>query len=433
MVDERGTPAQKNSDMGVFLNIETDDRLRIIAAGVSAAIGDAFFRLLAQHLCLALNTDFACVGELQDDHRRTVRTIAMFAGSEFSEGLEYELEGTPCREAIMSGRCSYPGNVQSAFPADHLLVEMGIVSYIGVALTGSTGQPLGVMSVMSRLPLSNVHTAESILSIFASRAAAELERRRWERALRESEIRNRAILTALPDSIFVLDSRGVVQHSYTKDPGQLNLPPESIPGNKLDDVLTPDAARLILQSSRMLEPDRHAVVEYSVIVLDLPRFYEARTVGFGEDSFLVIVRDITSRRSTEAALKESRRFTQRIADTTPNVLFVYDLIERRNVYSNERSLDVIGYTPKEIEDMGDSFPEQLMHPDDVAFLPKLAQEYAAREDGEVFEHVFRFKHKDGQWVWLHHTATIFSRTPDGRPKQILGAVMDISKFKQAER
>ena len=345
--------------IGIALDIteqkETDDLLRHIAAGVSAATGETFFRLLAQELCLALQTDFACIGELRVNNQGTVQTIAMFAAGQFSDGLDYELAGTPCREAVMSGHCSYPRSVQSFFPADRLLVDMGIESYIGVALTGSTGEPVGVMSVMSRRPLNNVNTAETILSIFASRAAAELERRRWERALRGSEIWNRAILSALPDTIFVLDCRGVIQHCYAKDAGKLSLPPESVAGKKLEDVLSPEAAGLILQSSRTLEPDGAAVVEYSLLVLGQPRFYEARTVSFGGDNFLIIVRDVTDRRSAEADLKESRRFAQRIAETTPNILFVYDVIERRNVYANERSSEVLGYTPKEIEDMGDNF------------------------------------------------------------------------------
>ena len=74
-----------------------------------------------------------------------------------------------------------------------------------------------------------------------------------------------------------------------------------------------------------------------------------------------------------------------------------------------------------------------MHPDDIALLPMLEREYALRRDGEVFEHVFRFKHKNGQWRWLHRTATVFSRTSDGQPKQLLGAATDITRFKEAER
>src|SRR5262245_39921058 len=45
---------------------EIDDRLRNIAAGVSAATGETFFRFLAQHLSLALNVDCAFIGEIQE-------------------------------------------------------------------------------------------------------------------------------------------------------------------------------------------------------------------------------------------------------------------------------------------------------------------------------------------------------------------------------
>ena len=199
---------------------------------------------------------------------------------------------------------------------------------------------------------------------------------------------------------------------------------------KLEGVLSPEAAGLILQSARTPEPDGAAVVEYSLLVLGQPRFYEARTVSFDGDNFLIIVRDITDRKSAEADLKESRRFAERIAETTPSVLFVYDLIERRNVYANQRTLDVLGYTPKEIEDMGADFIPRLMHPDDLALLPMLEREYPLREDGDVFGHVFRFKHKNGQWRWIHRTATIFSRTSNGQPKQILGTATDITRFKK---
>lgn len=304
------TPSPQVPDAGE----QHDGRLRSIAEGLSAATGETFFRLLVQQICLVLKADFACVGELHDKKPRTVQTIAMSDGTQFWEGIEYRLDGTPCKEAIMLGSSSYPDRVQAAFPKDHFLVEMKIESYLGLGLKGPAGEPTGVLSVMCRSPLKDVSSAESILSIFASRASAELERRKWERAL-----------------------------------------------------------------------------------------------------------------------SESQRFSQRIAETTPNVLFVYDLIERRSVYANERTVDVIGYTPKEIEEMGEQFISRLMHPEDLAALPTLAAEYATRGDGEVFEHVFRLKHKNGQWRWLQRTATIFSRTQDGKPKQILGAITDITRFKDAER
>jgi len=66
-------------------------------------------------------------------------------------------------------------------------------------------------------------------------------------------------------------------------------------------------------------------------------------------------------------------------------------------------------------------------------LPKHAAEYASRKDGEVFEDVFRLRHKNGEWRWVHRCATIFTRTADGRPKQILGSVTDMSDYKRAEQ
>jgi len=392
--DSQGQPSRV---IGVTLDIserkEAEELLHNIAAGVSVATGDTFFRLLTQHLCEALKTDFACIGELDIKHPEKVRTVAVFSGDRFWDELEYELANTPCQQALALGHCSYPQGVQSAFPLDHLLSEIGIESYLGVALIGSVGQPLGVMSVMNRAPMKNIKTAETILNIFASRAAAELERRRWERALRESEVTNRAIVRALPDLILVSNNGGTVVELYAKDPTEFGFSQHSFP-KKLEDVLGPDAAHRVLAStiSDSSEPN---VVEYSLAGPAQQRFYEARAISFGDKRILTIIRNITSKKRAETESEESRRFAQRIAETSLNVLFIYDLIERRNVYANERSADVIGYTPKEIENMGASFIK-LMHPDDFAFLPKLAAEYAARKDGEVFEHVFRLRHKNSQ-------------------------------------
>ena len=74
--------------------------------------------------------------------------------------------------------------VHALFPTDDYL--LGIESYFGVCLKSTTGEPTGVMSVMSRSPMPDTHQAENTPGIFAARAS-ELERRKWERALHDSE------------------------------------------------------------------------------------------------------------------------------------------------------------------------------------------------------------------------------------------------------
>ena len=48
-----------------------------------------------------------------------------------------------------------------------------------------------------------------------------------------------------------------------------------------------------------------------------------------------IVTDITERKRTEERLQESQHFIQRITDSIPAILYVYDLIEQKNIYTNK--------------------------------------------------------------------------------------------------
>jgi len=117
----------------------------------------------------------------------------MNGGDKFFDEVAYDLAGTPCGAALASGRASYPLGVQSAFPQDYQLVEMGVESYLGVALTDSNRQPLGILSVMSHTPMADASSAETILNIFAARVSPELERRRAEARLLESQRFNQRI------------------------------------------------------------------------------------------------------------------------------------------------------------------------------------------------------------------------------------------------
>jgi signal transduction histidine kinase/CheY-like chemotaxis protein len=76
----------------------------------------------------------------------------------------------------------YPAGVQQRFPEDRMLAEKGIEGYGGQPLQDSSGRSMGLLTVLSRRPLQRVDELESILKIFAIRAATELERTRAMRA-----------------------------------------------------------------------------------------------------------------------------------------------------------------------------------------------------------------------------------------------------------
>ncbi len=251
---------------------------------------------------------------------------------------------------------------------------------------------------------------------------------------REMEQRNTAILRAMPDLMFVHDRAGTILDYYAADRDELYSPPEQFLGKQIPDVLPPGVAAAILRGAEQAAAIPQPVsVEYELPMSGGTRFCEARMVDLKPDKVLTIVRNVTDRKRAESALEDSRRFTRRIAETIPNVIFLYDVMERRSVYVNDRSTAVLGYTAEEVVDMGDQFLARTMHPDDLSGLPRLAAAYAHAKDDEILEHVFRFRHKNGEWRWIHRYVAVFTRTADGRVKEILGTATDITALKTTEQ
>ncbi|MEG4840424.1 GAF domain-containing protein [Microcoleus sp. B9-D4] len=151
-----------------------------------------------------------------------------------------------------------------------------------------------------------------------------------------------------------------------------------------------------------------------------------------EELIYGVGRDITAQEQAEAALQESQRFVERIANTSPNLLFVYDESEQRNVYSNREITDTLGYTSAEVENMGSNLLPTIIHPDDLAKFPGYFQQLENAPDGEVIEYEYRVRDRQNCWHWLVSRNIVFSRTEEGKIKQRLGAATDITERKIAE-
>jgi signal transduction histidine kinase len=185
--------------------LHRDTVLTKIAEGVSATTGDAFFASLVQRLAETIGSDYAVVGELDPHAGTSVRTIAVFANGQMAENFEYQLAGTPCADVHTSGFCAHTHGVRERFPHDPLLQQMEVDAYLGIPLRSAAGQTMGLISVMSRTPIRNPELAESVFAIFATRAAAELERKRSEKNLLEQFQQTSMIFDSLNAVVYVAD------------------------------------------------------------------------------------------------------------------------------------------------------------------------------------------------------------------------------------
>lgn len=157
---------------------------------------------------------------------------------------------------------------------------------------------------------------------------------------------------------------------------------------------------------------------------------QARLLEQEKAQNLQLQQEIRERELAEAALQESQRFIQAIADANPNLLYLYDVIEQTNIYINRAATKVLGYAPQELHNH--QIILALTHPDDIPKLQANPQKFAAVPDGEIVETEYRLRHKNGEWRWLLARDIIFKRNTQGEPQQILGTATDISDLKRAE-
>lgn len=143
-------------------------------------------------------------------------------------------------------------------------------------------------------------------------------------------------------------------------------------------------------------------------------------------------RDITRRKQAEIQLLEKDRFLDKILRTTPHLIYIYDLVERRNIYMNHEGLEFLGYTGEQIRGMGPDLFERILHPDDMAPVARHHARLAAAADNVVLETEYRGRHAGDRWRTLRSRDTVFSRTDQGMVKQILGSTDDITEQRAME-
>ncbi|NER33561.1 MAG: PAS domain S-box protein [Oscillatoria sp. SIO1A7] len=266
------------------------------------------------------------------------------------------------------------------------------------------------------------------------------DRQQKSEALRQSEATNSALLEAIPDLILRIRQDGTFLDFKPAKEFEALLAPENFLGKNLSEImpetLTEMGMHYIQKAVSTGEPQ---VFEYQIFEDGELRDYEDRIVAINADEVLSIVRDITSRKQEEAeknnliaSLQESQRFIEKIAGTIPNLLYIYDLEERRNVYANREVVEILGYSPEEVEKMGSELFAIIMHPEDLPRVSENLKRFNRALDGDIIDIEYRLQDNKGRWHWMYSREILFARNEDGRPKQVLGTATDITDRKRVE-
>ena len=94
------------------------------------------------------------------------------------------------------------------------------------------------------------------------------------------------------------------------------------------------------------------------------------------DSFVTEARACVQPVAFDAAL------AQRLAQLSPDLVYVYDMQAQRNVYANPRLSDILGLTPSTVQALGDTRFAQLLHLDDHSVRQASAERVLQTADGQ---------------------------------------------------
>ena len=232
---------------------------------------------------------------------------------------------------------------------------------------------------------------ELLEDILAATRLALLKDRTVE-ALRKSERRNRALLSALPDNMFLIRGDGTYVDFYSNDPDALSLPPDRIIGSRIGEHLPAEDVELRMSTIRhVIETGEPATFELEIVDRrGNPGVREVRMVRSGRDEVLAITRDVTDRKRAEEEVLRQRDFLGTVVNTAKSIFCVV-ATDGSIVRFNSFCEQITGFTDDE-RTRGRLFWDLFGVPDEI---DAIRAAFAADVPGLEYEN--RWTTADGGW------------------------------------
>lgn len=161
----------------------------------------------------------------------------------------------------------------------------------------------------------------------------------------------------------------------------------------------------------------------------LPVEVSASGADFGGKRLILgIVRDVTERRRSEEALRESETRLRLALEASELATWVWHL-ETNEIFWNNQHFLLFGMQPRPNPVVPDDFFSHV-HPDDRQRISGLLQK--AITERSVFDTDFRAVLESGEIRWMSGFGRVVEEAANGNPVQMSGVMFDITDRKKAE-
>ena len=273
------------------------------------------------------------------------------------------------------------------------------------------------------------------------------KRKQAEEALRENEEKYRWMLDNMADVITVMDMN--LRFTYVS-PSIIRMrgyTAEEATAQTFEQVMTPESLKISakvfeeemrLEASGTADPDRIRIVEVEQYRKDGSIVLMENHLSFMRDEakkpvgIILVSHDITDRKRTEEALKESEKKYRLLADNVNDVIFVLDM-NLNYTYVSPSVKILRGYEPEEVMKQ---LPSKALTPSSWDLVTKtiaeaMELEKEHREINISWTLQLEMMRKDGTTVWTEVKISVI-RDENQRPVSILGITRDITERRKAE-
>jgi len=267
------------------------------------------FEELMQALATILDVEIAFVALAVPGQPSLLRMLAFYSGGHMVRDFEYSMAGTPCETVMGQQYRVYPSALAVRFPDDSDFKTLGVDSYAGLPLNDAQGNAMGIISVLSRKPITNPGMFESMLKIFSARVLTEIGRVRASEELRNSEEQYRTIFNASLDGMIMWSVEGQI---VDVNPAFLALHGYSrgeIPDRDLSIFIPPESREIFQSLLTEVGAGRPFRAEALALRKDGSRFFvevHGSPISYkGKPHLLALLRDVSERKQREEALRRS--------------------------------------------------------------------------------------------------------------------------------
>ena len=250
-------------------------------------------------------------------------------------------------------------------------------------------------------------------------------------ALRQSEARLRALVTAMSDVVLVMDAQGRYLEIAPTSPQLLYKPATDLLGKTVHEVFPAPHADLFVDHIRRALATRATTnLEYNLQIGDHEVWFTAAISPLGEDTVVFVARDITERKRAEEALRAGEARYRGLWNAVEAGIVVYDG-DGHVVEANERAQEMLGPLIHRESAPTQSAPGWRALDEHGAPLPReLRPGLVALRTGRRLDEIVGVVRPSEEVRWLLVDA-VPTRDPD--TGSVVGAVVALVDFTERKR